>query len=71
MDCELEYRVVETSIVTEDELTRILNEHVGDGWVFDGFQFAMREASHRPSMAFAIFRRARRSGRASGGERDG
>ncbi len=53
----LEYRVVETSIVTEDELTRILNEFTGRGWIFDGFQFAMRESSHRPAMAFAIFRR--------------
>lgn len=53
----VEFRVVECSIVTEDELTRMLNEMTREGWVFDGFQFAMREASHRPSMAFGIFRR--------------
>jgi hypothetical protein len=49
--------VIETSLVTEDELTRILNEQTQQGWIFDGFQFATREASHRPAMAFAIFRR--------------
>jgi hypothetical protein len=53
----LEYKVVETSVVAEDELTRILNQNVREGWIFDGFQFAMREASHRPAMAFAVFRR--------------
>jgi hypothetical protein len=58
LDREIEYRVVETSLVAEDELTRILNENARQGWIFDGFQFAMREASHRPAMAFAVFRRA-------------
>ena len=53
----VEYRVVETSSVCEEELTRILNANTREGWTFEGFQFAMREASHRPSMAFAIFRR--------------
>ena len=53
----MEYRVVETSVVTEDELTQILNQQTREGWIFDGFQFAMREASHRPAMAFAVFRR--------------
>ncbi len=53
----VEYRVVETSLVTEDELTRVLNDMTRQGWTFDGFQFAMREASHRPSMAFAVFHR--------------
>ena len=53
----LEYKVVETSVVTEDELTQILNRQASEGWIFDGFQFAMREASHRPAMAFAVFRR--------------
>jgi len=52
-----EYRVVEVSVVTEDELTRVLNDNVREGWIFDGFQFVTREASHRPAMAFAVFRR--------------
>jgi len=54
----VEYRVVETSTVTEDSLTRLLNDAAREGWLFDGFQFAMREGSHRPAMAFAIFRRS-------------
>ncbi|MBM4335780.1 MAG: DUF4177 domain-containing protein [Deltaproteobacteria bacterium] len=51
------YKVVETSSVTEDEIERILNERVAEGWVFDGMQFAMRESSKRPSMAFLLFTR--------------
>ncbi|PLX41795.1 MAG: DUF4177 domain-containing protein [Deltaproteobacteria bacterium] len=59
---ETEYRVVETSSVTEEELTRLLNEYAGrGGWTFDGFHFAMREGSHRPSMAFALFHRKLKS----------
>ncbi len=53
----MEYKVVETSSVCAEELTRILNENAGDGWTFEGFQFAMRDGSHRPAMAFALFRR--------------
>ena len=51
------YKVVETSSVTEDELERILNEKVSEGWTLDGIQFAMRDASKRPSMAFLLFTR--------------
>jgi hypothetical protein len=53
----LEYKVVETSDVSDGELTRILNEHVGEGWSFEGFHFAMRESSKRPAMAFVTFTR--------------
>ena len=49
------YKVVETSSVTDEELERILNEWSGKGWVFDNVQFAMRESSKRPSMAFICF----------------
>lgn len=49
------YKVVETSVVTEEELERIINRWVRDGWQLDGIQFAMREASRRPAMAFIIF----------------
>ena len=55
---ETRYKVVETSSVTDEELERIINETVALGWAFDGIQFAMREASRRPSMAFLIFTRA-------------
>ena len=53
----LSYKVVETSNVADDELERILNEWVGQGWSFEGFHFAMRENSKRPSMAFVTFTR--------------
>ena len=49
------YHVVETSTVTDENLEVIINEEVEDGWAFGGIQFAMREASKRPSMAFLIF----------------
>lgn len=55
-----EYHVVETSTVTDEELERILNETVAKGWVLDAIQFAMRESSKRPSMAFLLFTRVPR-----------
>jgi len=54
---ELIYKVVETSSVSEDELERIINDRVSQGWAFDGMQFAMRESSKRPAMAFLLFTR--------------
>lgn len=51
------YKVVEVSSVAEDTLEEILNEWTAKGWHFDGMQFAMRESSKRPSMAFVIFTR--------------
>ena len=51
------YKFVETFTVTDEELERIVNEWVEAGWTFEGFQFAMRESSKRPAMAFAIFTR--------------
>ena len=53
----LQYKVVETSTVSDEELERILNEFVSQGWSFEGFHFAMRESSKRPSMAFVTFTR--------------
>jgi hypothetical protein len=50
-----EYRVVETQVVTDEALTRILNEETKKGWVFDGLSFVPNEASKRPKMAFVIF----------------
>lgn len=50
-----EYRVVETQVVTDEALTRILNEETRKGWVFDGMTFVPNEASKRPKMAFVIF----------------
>jgi len=53
----LEYKVVEVSTVSEEVLEEALNEWTGKGWNFEGMQFAMRESSKRPSMAFVIFTR--------------
>jgi hypothetical protein len=50
-----EYKVVETSTVTDESLTKILNESTQKGWVFDGMTFVQNEASKRPRMAFVIF----------------
>jgi hypothetical protein len=57
-DRPLEYKVVETSTVTDEELERILNEWVAQGWTFDGFQFVVKDSSKRPTMAFVLFTRA-------------
>ena len=57
VDLTLSYKVVETSSVTDEELERILNEWTARGWTLDSVQFAMREASKRPSMAFVTFTR--------------
>jgi hypothetical protein len=51
------YKIVETQTVTDEELERIVNEWVGQGWFYDGVQFAMRESSKRPAMAFVVFTR--------------
>lgn len=53
----LRYKVVETSLVTDEALENILNEWTARGWQFDGVHFAMREASKRPAMAFVFFTR--------------
>ena len=50
-----EYRVVETQVVTDETLTRILNEETKKGWTFDGMTFVPNDASKRPKMAFVIF----------------
>lgn len=52
------YKVVETSDVTDVELERILNDWTARGWTLDSMQFAMRESSKRPAMAFVTFTRS-------------
>ena len=51
------YKVVETSDVSDVELERILNEYTKQGWRLDTIQFAMRDSSKRPAMAFVTFTR--------------
>jgi hypothetical protein len=53
----LQYKVVELSTVDEGSLERTVNQWVGQGWNLDGVQFAMRESSKRPAMAFVFFTR--------------
>jgi hypothetical protein len=54
----IRYKVVESSDVSDAELERILNECTEAGWTFDTMQFAMRESSKRPAMAFVTFTRS-------------
>jgi len=49
------YKIVEVITVTDEELEKVLNDWVGKGWTLDTIQFAMRESSKRPTMAFVIF----------------
>jgi hypothetical protein len=51
------YKVVETTVVTDESLEAILNEWVGAGWQYDDVRFVVGEASKRPSMAFVFFTR--------------
>jgi hypothetical protein len=53
----LQYKVVELSTVDEGALERTVNQWVAKGWNLDGVQFAMRESSKRPAMAFVFFTR--------------
>jgi hypothetical protein len=53
----LQYKVVELSHVSEDSIEEALNEWTRKGWRLDTIQFAMRESSKRPAMAFVIFNR--------------
>ena len=49
------YKVVEISSVTDEEIESVLNQASEQGWKLDGIQFAMRDSSKRPSMAFVTF----------------
>jgi len=51
----LQYKVVELSDVTDETIEEALNGLTAQGWKFDALQFAMRDSSRRPAMAFVIF----------------
>ena len=53
----LRYKVVELTSVSDEEIESVLNELSQQGWSFDNMQFAMRDSSKRPSMAFLSFTR--------------
>lgn len=52
-----EFRVKETSTVTDEVLTALINREIRAGWTYDGMTFVPNEASKRPRMAFVIFTR--------------
>jgi hypothetical protein len=64
----LRWKVVETSSVTDESLEAVLNEWTAQGWTFEGMQFAMRESSKRPAMAFVLFTRDEPGRGGDGGE---
>jgi hypothetical protein len=53
----LHYKVVELSTVDEGSLERAVNTWTAQGWRLESVQFAMRESSKRPAMAFVFFTR--------------
>ena len=53
----LHYKVVEISTVDEGSLEHTVNVWVRQGWTLETVQFAMRESSKRPAMAFVFFTR--------------
>ncbi len=53
----LEYKVVELSTVTDEEIETVINSRVEEGWSLDGIRFAMSDSSKRPAMAFILFTR--------------
>lgn len=56
------YKVIELGTVTEEAIEEALNEWTAKGWRYDGMQFAMRESSRRPAMAFVLFTREDKNG---------
>ena len=56
----MQYKVVELSTVDEATLEHTVNAWVAQGWTLECIQFAMRESSKRPAMAFVFFTSAQR-----------
>jgi hypothetical protein len=51
------YKVVELATVTAEDLEAVINKWIKKGWKLDAIQFAMRDSSKRPAMAFVLFTR--------------
>jgi hypothetical protein len=51
----MDYKVVETSTVTDEAVEKILNEWTAKGYVFESIQFVTSVSSKRPTMAFLFF----------------
>jgi len=58
----MSYKVVEASIVADEELERILNQWTAQGYLFSSIHFVTTESSRRPCMAFLFFTSAEESG---------
>ncbi len=53
----MRYKVVETSTVTDEEIEKILNQWVAEGYSFSSIHFVTTDSSRRPKMAFLFFTR--------------
>lgn len=51
----MEYRVIETSTVTDEEIEKVLNQWIDRGYTFESIHFVTSDASRRPKMAFLFF----------------
>jgi hypothetical protein len=51
----MEYKVVETSTVTDEEIEKVLNRWIAQGYAFESVHFVITESSRRPKMAFVFF----------------
>jgi hypothetical protein len=49
------YKVVETSMVTDEEIERLVNDWASKGYEFASIHFVTTQASRRPVMAFLFF----------------
>ena len=49
------YKVVETSVVTDESIESILNHWTAQGYLFSSIHFVTTESSRRPCMAFLFF----------------
>ena len=59
----MKYKVVELSQVTDEGIESTVNEWVAKGYSYEGMQFAMRESSKRPAMAFVFFTAVKERGK--------
>jgi hypothetical protein len=62
--------VVELSTVDEGSLEHTVNVWVRQHWTLESVQFAMRESSKRPAMAFVFFTRLTEATAGEGAEVD-
>ena len=51
----MNYKIVEISTVTDEEIERTLNEWTAKGYAFESIQFVTSVSSKRPTMAFVFF----------------